>query len=83
MIQPASYVAKAATPNRPLVAGLGLLLALASSVLVCIWADAGSDSQPPAPDDIPRGDDGAVLMSVPRAQRDRVLEDLLAQLGKD
>ena len=82
VIQPASYVAKAAVPNRPLVGGLGLALAVACSVLVCLWADAG-DRRPHVPDDVPRSADAAMLTSVPRAQRDRVLADLLAQMGKD
>ncbi len=73
VIQPASYVAKAATPNRPLVAGLGLVLALASSVLVCFWADAGGDSHAPAPDDIPRAPDSRrVDVGAARATRPRV-----------
>ena len=42
VIQPASYVAKAASPNRLLVLALGLILALASSVLVCLVAEAGA-----------------------------------------
>lgn len=70
-IQPATYVAKAASPNRPLVASLGLILAVAGSVLICLLADY-NDRSLKTPDDIERHLDLPVIMSIPRLPKESV-----------
>jgi uncharacterized protein involved in exopolysaccharide biosynthesis len=78
IIQPATYVAKAASPNRPLVGALGLILAVAGSVLICLLADY-RDHSLKTPDDIENSLDLPVLMSIPRLTRESVT---WSRLGK-
>jgi uncharacterized protein involved in exopolysaccharide biosynthesis len=71
VIQPATYVAKVASPNRPLVAGLGAILAVAGSVLICMLADYHDHSLKTA-DDVEKSLDLPVLMSIPRLSRENM-----------
>lgn len=71
VIQPATYVAKAASPNRPLVAMMGLMLAVAGSVLICLLADY-NDHSLKTPDDVEKHLDLPVLMSIPRLAKENV-----------
>jgi polysaccharide biosynthesis protein PslE len=69
ILQPATYVAKAASPNRPLVGGLGLILAVAGSVLICLLADYSNHSLK-TPDEVEKSLDLPVLISIPRLARE-------------
>ena len=71
ILEPATYVAKAATPNRLLVGGLGLILAVSGGVLICLLADYGDHSLK-TPDDVEKSLDLPVLMSIPRLSRESV-----------
>ena len=71
ILEPATYVAKAATPNRLLVGGLGLILAVSGSILICLLADY-SDHSLKTPDDVEKSLDLPVLMSIPRLSRESV-----------
>jgi uncharacterized protein involved in exopolysaccharide biosynthesis len=77
-IQPATYVAKAASPNRPLVASLGLILAVAGGILICLLADY-NDHSLKTPDDVEKQLDLPVLMSIPRLAKESVS---WSQLGR-
>ena len=71
ILEPATYVAKAASPNRLLVGGLGLILALSGSVLICLLADY-NDHSLKTPDDVEKSLELPVLMSIPRLAKESV-----------